>query len=90
MRCARELLIKGMVQGVGFRWTAKRIADGLDITGWVRNNPDGSVTLAIQGEEVDLDRMVERLDQAMGQYITGMDAKEARLDAGRDGFRIER
>ena len=44
----------GMVQGVGFRWTCREIAHELGITGWVRNEYDGSVSLEIQGEGTDI------------------------------------
>ena len=44
----------GMVQGVGFRWTCREIAHELGMTGWVRNEYDGSVSLAIQGESADI------------------------------------
>ena len=40
----------GRVQGVGFRWTASMVARRLSLTGWVRNELDGSVTAEIQGE----------------------------------------
>ncbi len=39
----------GTVQGVGFRWTNQGIANQLNLTGWVRNNSDGSVEMEIQG-----------------------------------------
>lgn len=39
----------GTVQGVGFRWTNQGIANQLKLTGWVRNNSDGSVEMEIQG-----------------------------------------
>lgn len=41
----------GDVQGVGFRWNSRRIAEGLGCTGWVRNECDGSVTMELQGSE---------------------------------------
>ena len=44
----------GMVQGVGFRWTCREIAHELGMTGWVRNEYDGSVSLEIQGESADI------------------------------------
>jgi len=40
---ARRFLVRGRVQGVGFRWFVEREAHILGIHGWVRNNPDGSV-----------------------------------------------
>ena len=44
----------GEVQGVGFRWTSQRIAGALGLTGWVRNEDDGSVTLVLQGSHDQL------------------------------------
>ena len=48
---ARRLRLRfvGQVQGVGFRWTSMSVARELGLTGWVRNEPDGSVTAEIQG-----------------------------------------
>lgn len=44
----------GTVQGVGFRWTCREIARERGLTGWVRNEFDGSVSLEIQGEAEDV------------------------------------
>lgn len=50
---ARRLSLRfvGQVQGVGFRWTSSMVAKRLGLTGWVRNNPDGSVSAEIQGAD---------------------------------------
>lgn len=45
-----HLRFTGQVQGVGFRWTSSLVARELNLTGWVRNESDGSVTAEIQGE----------------------------------------
>ena len=44
----------GTVQGVGFRWTCRELANQLGLTGWVRNEYDGSVSLEVQGEGEDV------------------------------------
>lgn len=88
MRIARELLVTGTVQGVGFRWTAKRIADSLDVAGWVRNNPDGSVSLAVEGTRAEVDAFVERLREKMGGYIDSMEMREAVAGKNRFGFDV--
>ena len=46
---ARRFLVRGRVQGVGFRWFVEREAHLLGIAGWVRNNHDGSVEVLAQG-----------------------------------------
>ena len=49
-----HLLIKGKVQGVFYRATAKKIADKLQLTGWIKNTKDGDVEVAATGNEEQL------------------------------------
>ncbi|QBO36812.1 acylphosphatase [Periweissella cryptocerci] len=51
---AYRIQVWGRVQGVGFRWSAIRVANSLKITGWVQNQPDGSVLLEATGPEAKL------------------------------------
>ena len=53
--------VTGLVQGVGFRWTTQMIAQDLGITGTVKNNPDGSVSIVAQGEELPLEQFIKKI-----------------------------
>ncbi len=46
-----QVFYEGNVQGVGFRWTVLHAAKGFDVTGWVRNLPDGRVELQVTGDD---------------------------------------
>jgi len=46
-----QVFYEGRVQGVGFRWTVRRIAKGFDVIGWVRNLLDGRVEMQVSGQE---------------------------------------
>ncbi|HEY1306318.1 MAG TPA: acylphosphatase [Vicinamibacterales bacterium] len=59
MRVARRFLIRGRVQGVGFRYFARDVALREGVTGWVRNLPDGRVEALVEGE-VEAVTRVER------------------------------
>lgn len=48
----------GQVQGVAFRAHTQRVAQGLGLTGWVRNEPDGSVQLVAEGSQAALETLV--------------------------------
>jgi len=48
--------ISGRVQGVGFRYTTRRLAARFDVKGWVRNNSDGTVSIEAEGRSEELDR----------------------------------
>ncbi len=54
----RRYVFKGMVQGVGFRYHARYHASALGLTGWVRNEYDGSVTMEVQGDVQSIDRRI--------------------------------
>ena len=65
----RIIHFEGDVQGVGFRYTAVRLAQRFDVTGYVRNLADGQVECVIEGPPDQIDRFVEQLSQRMGPYI---------------------
>jgi acylphosphatase len=56
----RRVIVRGRVQGVGFRWFVREHAQALRLAGWVRNLPDGMVELEVEGPA---ERVAELLDQ---------------------------
>ena len=59
----------GHVQGVGFRYTAHSIARSHEVTGYVRNLPDGRVELVAEGAPADLDQLLTDIASAMSDHI---------------------
>jgi acylphosphatase len=88
VRC--DIIFTGHVQGVGFRYTACQIAEGYDIVGWVRNEPDGSVRCVVEGSPEQVDRFIAALQQAMAGHIR--DARIGRSQATGEfaGFAVRR
>jgi len=76
----RTVRFSGNVQGVGFRYTTVRTAGGYDITGYVRNLPDGSVEVVAEGEGKEIDAFLADLAGKMGGYIR--DKSEQTAEAG--------
>jgi len=66
---ARRVLYSGRVQGVGFRYTARRIAQQHAVTGFVRNLDDGRVELVAEGAPSEIDRLLAEILEAMTGYI---------------------
>ena len=59
----------GVVQGVGFRYTARHMATRYGLTGWVKNMSDGSVQLVAEGEEDTVQRLIDSMNEEFSGYI---------------------
>ena len=59
-----QVFYEGRVQGVGFRFTVRHIAKGFDVTGWVRNVPDGRVELQVTGDEEEVRAFLQQIAQS--------------------------
>lgn len=68
-RQRREILYRGRVQGVGFRYTVRQIASRWDVDGFVRNLPDGRVQLVAEGTADVLDQFLADVAEALNPYI---------------------
>ena len=66
-RVRKYIKFFGHVQGVGFRYRASYAASLVGATGWVRNDPDGGVSMEIQGTEEQIDKVILMIEQ--GNYI---------------------
>lgn len=85
-----RVVYSGRVQGVGFRATASWCADGLNVSGFVRNQPDGTVLLEAQGAAQDVEALLARVAERMGRNIARADRAELPERAGEQGFEIRR
>ncbi len=78
----------GRVQGVGFRYTAYHIAQGLSLTGWVKNEFDGTVLCEVQGDGAAIDEFLGKLNSSRYIRIDDMDIKELAPDKSERCFDI--
>ena len=85
---ARHVIFIGRVQGVGFRYTAHRIAQRHQLTGFVRNLPDGTVEMLAQGHAQDIDDCMQDIKDYFGDYLRETRIQEIPTDPKYKGFRI--
>ena len=90
MRVARRYVISGRVQGVGFRYFTRDVAQREGVTGWVRNLPDGRVEALVEGEADAVTRVERALWQGPGgARVTTVDSDESAPPSGaHHGFSI--
>ena len=87
---ARRWLVRGRVQGVGYRYFTQREAAALGVTGWVRNMDDGRVEVFGQGSPSALDELQGRLWQGpRWADVRGVEVLEAAMEAGSATFKIQ-
>ena len=86
---ARRFLVRGRVQGVGFRWFVEREAHILQIAGWVRNDPDGSVEVLAVGTRDQLAGLRSRLQEGpRAARVDDVEESEAELVRGLNSFQV--
>ena len=87
---AYRLRVRGLVQGVAFRWSMQREADRLGLVGWVRNRRDGSVEALVQGDGAVVQRMLDWAHRGPpGAHVTAVDAAPVASDPSLTAFTIE-
>ena len=80
-------MIHGDVQGVGFRYFLMRKASGLGLTGWVRNNDDGTVELVAEGRRQDLEQLLRSAREGPRlARVARVDAEWSGATGGLTGF----
>jgi acylphosphatase len=86
----RRIEFSGRVQGVGFRATARDCALTGDVSGWVRNEPDGSVAMEIQGLSHEVEAVLGLLRSRMGLKISAERCTTMEVSEGEREFVIAR
>jgi acylphosphatase len=85
---ARQVIFIGRVQGVGFRYTAHRIAHRHQLTGFVRNLPDGTVEMLAQGPAQNIDDCIQDIKEYFGDYLRETRIQEIPPNPKYKDFRI--
>ena len=78
----------GRVQGVGFRYSAHHLAEMLRLTGWVRNEYDGSVTVEIQGDRASINQWFNLISQRRFIEVEKVDKHEIPVDENEGRFGV--
>jgi acylphosphatase len=65
----REVYYSGRVQGVGFRYTVRSLASRYNVSGFVRNLPDGRVHLVAEGPPGEIESLLAAVQAQMGRYV---------------------
>lgn len=77
---AKHIMISGQVQGVGFRFKTQQSARHYGLVGWVRNNPDGTVELEVDGSEKDVESLLNDLSSGFNHTVHVDEVRVEQLD----------
>lgn len=84
------MVVRGVVQGVGYRWSCVREAERAGVAGSVRNLPDGGVEIVAEGADEAVTRLVAWAGRGpSGARVTDVEVTEEPTE-GLTGFRVSR
>jgi acylphosphatase len=85
---ARHVIFKGRVQGVGFRYMTHRAANRYDLTGYVRNLPDGTVEALFQGTAANIAACMDEIKEYFSGYLRETNMNDRPVSPQYHDFRI--
>ncbi len=85
---AKHMIFTGRVQGVGFRFTAYHAANRHKLSGFVRNVPDGTVEMLVQGQTEDINDCIRDIEESFFGYIRETKIEEIPPDPRYTNFKI--
>lgn len=88
-KVAKRVRFNGIVQGVGFRYTANTLAKRYAVTGYVQNISGGLVEIYVEGPQEDVDDFIHAVREEMGEYITDVDIQEAHTSGEHTRFTVK-
>lgn len=85
----KRIIVRGVVQGVGFRFFTSDLARRLGIAGFVRNLPDGGVEIEAEGEERQISALLSELRIGPpAAHVAAVDVDDIEENGGHEGFRV--
>lgn len=85
----RHVLVKGEVQGVAFRWTARQKARELRVSGWIRNLPNGDVEVQVEGTPGQVRSFIQWLEKGPAlAKVESIEESECKPTSRGGGFEI--
>jgi acylphosphatase len=84
----RSVYFSGRVQGVGFRFTTVQISEDFEVSGYVRNLPDGRVEAVFEGEPGEIDRFQAAVAAEMRSYIRDIQQQDSPASGEFAGFQV--
>ncbi|WP_163526169.1 acylphosphatase [Halobacillus ihumii] len=86
----KQMVVHGRVQGVGFRATTEQIASQYSLTGWVKNNSDGTVEIVAEGSEQELASFIKVIEKGPSQFakVQSLDITDLENEMGYENFKV--
>ena len=83
-----RVVFRGNVQGVGFRYTTRHVASAFQVTGYVENEPDGTVELVAEGNREEIQAFIDAVTERMQRYIGDTDVQWSPAQDEFDAFGV--